>query len=147
MKKLQSLRDHLTAKIPALAANPDKLLVFAEEGEVQDTPRTEHLSYQYAYTATLVLTDFSGVPNLLMAHIIAWLKLNQPDRGERKALDFSAEILSNSEVDIEIRIPLTEFIQVTETDGTLTAETKAEVIYTPDFIEDDTSSEWRQHNV
>ena len=37
MKKLQSLRDHLLKAIPELAQNPDRILVFADNGNVRST--------------------------------------------------------------------------------------------------------------
>lgn len=149
MKKLTSLRAYLLGAVPALADNPDKLLTFAEGGNVQNTPRETHLSFEYAYTATLVLTDFGAPPDTVIVPILAWLIKNQPDRGERQALEFSAEILSNDEVDIEIRIPLTEFVRVTDNgDGTVSADTLGEPLPITTIETDSTDplAQWHLEN-
>ena len=57
MNKLQKLRSYLLKTVPLLARNPEKLLVFAEQGDISNSPREAHLSFEYSYTATLVLQD------------------------------------------------------------------------------------------
>lgn len=148
MNKLQKLRSYLISAVPTLQRDPDKLLTFAEAGELLDTPRAPHLSFEYSYTATLVLTDFGADPDTVMVPLLAWLKKNQPDRGERKALEFNAEILSNEEVDIEIRIALTEFVKVTDNgNGTVSTDHLGEPIYVGTFPESgDPLLEWKLHN-
>lgn len=148
MNKLQKLRSYLLKTVPLLARNPDKLLVFAEQGDISNSPREEHLSFEYSYTATLVLTDFGADIDTVTVPIIAWLKKNQPDRGERKAMDFNAEILSNEEVDIEIRITLTEFVKVSDNgDDTVSTEHLGDPIYIGNFSETgDPIREWDIHN-
>ena len=41
MKKPQPLRQHLLAAIPALASDPDKLLVFVDNGSLASTYRQD----------------------------------------------------------------------------------------------------------
>lgn len=150
MNKLQKLRAYLTAAVPALQRDPDKLLVFAEQGSLEDAPRAEHLSFTYLYTASLVLTDFGADPDTVFVPLLAWLKKNQPDRAERRALDFNAEILSNEEVDIEIRIELSEFVKVSDNgDGTVSTTHMGEPIYIGQvdvFPDEDPLREWELHN-
>ena len=52
MKKLISLRKHLSDGVQELKDNPDKLVAFIEKGETHNTPRENSLSFEYRYTAT-----------------------------------------------------------------------------------------------
>lgn len=145
MKKLISLRAFLAANVPDLAANPDKLLVFAEKGSVEDWPRTAHHNFETSYTATLVVTEFSADPDTIFVPLLAWLKENQPDRAEREALTYEAEILSNNAVDLEIKVELKEFVLVTrEDDNTVTTQHLNEPL--PADGINPQLSEWAQQN-
>lgn len=148
MKKLISLRKHLTEGVQELQENPDKLGAFIERGETHNTPREPSLSFEYRYTATLVITDFKGGADTLILPILAWLHYNQPDRADTKSLDFIAEVLDNEAVDIEIKVPLTEAVTVTPNgNGTVTASHNPEPIFVGSFGPDpDPLREWEQHN-
>lgn len=150
MNKLQKMRAFLIDAVPTLKRDPDKLLVFAEEGHLENPPRAPHLSFTYHYTASLVLTDFGADPDTVVVPLLAWLKKNQPDRADLRALEFSAEILNNKDVDIEIRVPLTEFVAVTDNgNGTVSTDHLGEPIYVGDTFQegiDDPLTEWQEHN-
>lgn len=134
MKKLRSLRTFLANSVQELTDNPEKLHVFVEKGEGHSVPRMLTLSYTERYTAVLVIEGFTSDTSILFVPLLAWLKLNQPDRNEDKAFGYEAEILNDTTVDIEIKIELTEDIIVTKNpDETLSVSTAPEPLPALDF--------------
>lgn len=115
MLKPASLRDYLTTANPELARDPDRLLVFIDEGSLQAT-YAPGLSFEYAYTLNLVFTDYAGHPDAIMVPLLVWLRTHQsellanPDN--RDKITFEADILANDAVDLSIKIPLTERVGV-----------------------------------
>lgn len=124
MNKPESLRAHLLAAIPELKRNPDRLLVFIDNGSLRSTA-APGLSFEYSYTLNLILTDFAGHPDAVAIPLFAWVLLNQRELMEnhekgRDAIKFEADILDNSKVDLSITLPLTERVIVKQqADGTL----------------------------
>ena len=78
MNKANSLKQHLLAAVPELHGNPDKLLVFIDQGRARTTV-VEGLSFEYGYTLNAILTDFAGHPDAVAVPLLAWLLINQPD--------------------------------------------------------------------
>lgn len=119
MKKPQNLRRALTEAVPYIQANPDKLHIFIDNGSLVTTAAPS-LSWEYRYLLNMVIEDFSGDQNLLMAPIIAWLQDNQadaidnPDRRD-SLMTFEVDILSNDLCDISINLSLTERVLVSNT--------------------------------
>ena len=124
MNKPESLRAHLLAAIPELKRNPDRLLVFIDNGSLRSTA-AHGLSFEYSYTLNLILTDFAGHPDAVAIPLFAWVLVNQRELMEnlekgRDAIKFEADILDNSKVDLSITLPLTERVIVKRMDdGTL----------------------------
>ncbi|MDH0099932.1 phage tail protein [Stutzerimonas stutzeri] len=124
MNKPESLRAHLLAAIPELKRNPDRLLVFIDNGSLRSTA-APGLSFEYSYTLNLILTDFAGHPDAVAIPLLAWVLVNQRELMEnqergRDAIKFEADILDNSKVDLSITLPLTERVIVKRMDdGTL----------------------------
>jgi hypothetical protein len=124
MNKPESLRAHLLAAIPELKRNPDRLLVFIDNGSLRSTA-APGLSFEYSYTLNLILTDFAGHPDAVAIPLFAWVLVNQRELMEnqekgRDAIKFEADILDNSKVDLSITLPLTERVIVkAQADGTL----------------------------
>jgi len=120
MIKPQSLREHLTAALPELARDPDRLLVFVKDGTLAAT-FAKPLSFEYRYTLSLIVTDFAGHPDAVMVPLLAWLVRHQPEllaNPERRAgIAFDAELLANDKVDLEIKVPLTESVGVHPRNG------------------------------
>ncbi|OAV00217.1 MULTISPECIES: phage tail protein [Moraxella] len=121
MKKPNDLRDHLLSSLPVLADNPDRLLIFVDEGRMVNT-HANGLSFEYRYTLNIIITDFSEDMAVLTLAIYAWLRLNQPEllANLNKAADnvkFIADILDNSRADLSITIPLTERVIAKVNDG------------------------------
>lgn len=133
MNKPESLRAHLLAAIPELKRNPDRLLVFIDNGSLRSTA-APGLSFEYSYTLNLILTDFAGHPDAVAVPLFAWVLVNQRELMEnlergRDAIKFEADILDNSKVDLSITLPLTERVIVKrQADGTLQATHPAEPV-------------------
>lgn len=120
MLKPGSLREHLTAAIPFLRQNPEKLLVFIEQGSLASTLAVG-FSFEYRFTLSLVLTDYAGHPDAVMVPLLEWLRRNQPELlanpTNRDQITFEADLLANDKVDLEIKIPLTERVGVHAREG------------------------------
>lgn len=116
MNKPNSLRDHLLAADPTLAQNPERLLVFIDEGNIRATA-APGLSFEWLYTLNIIITDYAGHPDNIAIPLLAWLRRNQPDlltniEKGKDAIGFEADILGNDKVDLSITLPLTERVIV-----------------------------------
>lgn len=116
MNKPNSLRDHLLAADPTLAQNPERLLVFIDEGNIRSTA-APGLSFEWLYTLNVIITDYAGHPDNIAIPLLAWLRRNQPDlltniEKGKDAIGFEADILGNDKVDLSITMPLTERVIV-----------------------------------
>ena len=78
MNEPLSLRSALNRAVPYVHDNPDKLHLFVDNGSLVATG-TQSMSWEYRYTLNVVIEDFSGDQNLLMAPVLLWLKANQMD--------------------------------------------------------------------
>ena len=131
MNKPNSLRDHLLAAVPELHKNPDRLLVFIDNGSIRSTA-AHGLSFEYSYTLNVILTDYAGHPDAVAIPLLAWLLVNQPElltnlEKGRTAIAFEADVLDNSKVDLSLKLPLTERVIVKkQEDGSLQVSHPAE---------------------
>ncbi|MEE9678700.1 phage tail protein [Pseudomonas moraviensis] len=127
MNKPESLRAHLLASVPELKKNPDRLMVFIDNGTMRSTAALG-LSFEYSYTLNLIFTDYAGHPDAIAIPLFAWILVNQRELMEnlergKTAVSFEADILDNSKVDLSIKLPLTERVIVKrEDDGHLTVD-------------------------
>ena len=116
MNKPDSLRSHLLASIPELTHNPERLLLFIDNGKIRSTAAAG-LSFEYSYSLNLIFTDYAGHADAIAVPLLAWLREHQPellanhDRG-KDAITFEADRLDNSKVDLAITLPLTERVIV-----------------------------------
>ncbi|BBL29222.1 tail protein [Pantoea ananatis] len=121
MNKPQSLREALNKSVEYVRANPDRLHLFVDSGASVATSAAS-VSWEYRYTLNVVITDFTGDQNLLMAAVMYWLRTNQPDAlqnpAERDRLfTFEVDILGNGACDISINLKLTERVIAEEVEG------------------------------
>ncbi|WP_054895522.1 MULTISPECIES: phage tail protein [unclassified Pseudomonas] len=121
MNKPDSLREHLLAAVPGLARNPERLLMFIDSGKVRCTAAAS-LSFEYAYSLQIILTDFAGHPDSVMLPILGWLRINQSELlvnldKSADGLTFEADLLDRSKVDLSLTLPLTERVVVKRMDG------------------------------
>lgn len=125
MIKPAALRAALTAALPDLARDPDRLLVFIDAGSVVST-HAEGRSFEYRYTLNLIITDFTGDPDAVMIPLLDWVREHQPELmanwTNHERITFEVDVLANDAVDLSIALPLTERVGVhADADGT-TAE-------------------------
>ena len=115
MIKPGSLRDHLVAKVPELARDAERLLIFVRNGALVCTA-TDPLSFEYRYQLSVVVTDFTGAADLLMVPVLDWVRVYQHElmanTARREEIRFECEVLANDKVDVEITLPLTERVGV-----------------------------------
>ncbi|HFW6891320.1 TPA: phage tail protein [Escherichia coli] len=136
MNKPQSLRRALNKAVPYVRNNPDKLHLFVDNGSLVATG-TSSMSWEYRYTLNVVIEDFSGDQNLLMAPVLLWLRDNQPDAINNptlreKLFTFEVDILRNDVCDISLNLQLTEHVLVS-TDGSVSS---VEAVTEPDEPEE-----------
>ena len=132
MKKLGSLRAHLLATVPEIGNSPEKMEIFVDKGDV--AVRTGSLSFEYSYTTSVWVQDYSGSVNNLVVPILAWIAANQPDlfeKGERKPFTFESEMLDAETCDITISIDLTELVRVEQRENGL------KVTHLPELVMND----------
>ena len=141
MYKPNSLRQHLAAAIPELQRDPDRLLVFADEGNVVANA-TASLSFEYRFKLNLIVTDYAGDADAIMVALIAWLKVNQLDllaNEERRkhGIAFEVDFNNHETVDISIKLDLTERVAVKRGDaGRLDIRHLTEVQATPAYADE-----------
>ncbi|OEZ98763.1 phage tail protein [Duganella phyllosphaerae] len=116
MYKPNSLRQHLASAIPELQRDPERLLVFADEGNVVASA-TASLSFEYRFKLNLIVTDYAGDADAIMVALIAWLKVHQLDlmanEDRRKnGISFEVDFNNHETVDISIKLDLTERVAV-----------------------------------
>jgi hypothetical protein len=117
MYKPASLRAHLTAANPDLKQNPDKLLVFADEGHAVATG-TVSLSFEYQYKLNIIITDYAGDADAIMVPLLAWVRVHQLDLIEhpekrKTGIAFEVDFNNQETVDLSIKLALTERVIVT----------------------------------
>ncbi|NEG80116.1 phage tail protein [Pantoea agglomerans] len=126
MNKPQSLRSALNKSVQYVADNPDRLHLFVDSGQLVATSAAS-LSWEYRYTLNVVITDFTGDQNLLMAPVLLWLRENQPDalqnsEARERLFLFEVDILGNDRCDISMDLKLTERVVATTVDGKISIE-------------------------
>lgn len=85
------------------------------------------MSWEYRFTLNVIINDFSGDQNLLMASVVLWLRVYQPDPlqnsdAREKLFSFEVDILANDRCNISMDLKLTEREIVTEEYGTARIE-------------------------
>lgn len=123
MLKPAQLRKVLTDCVPHLQTNPDSLNMFVDSGRIVSTLAAS-LSFEDQYQLNLVITDYPGNVDLLIVPVLAWLRENQPDimaTEEKRRTGFTHEvdIISDTLIDISIKLQLTERVIVRKVDGAL----------------------------
>ncbi|RMT70248.1 hypothetical protein ALP29_03633 [Pseudomonas syringae pv. avii] len=135
MNKPDSLRSHLLGAVPDLRHNPDRLLIFIDNGKVRCTAAIS-LSFEYTYDLQIILTDYAGHPDSVMLPLLGWLRVNQSELlvnldKSADGIKFEADVLDNSKVDLSLSLPLTERVVVKkQADGTFQVSHPEEPQYT-----------------
>ena len=154
MNKPESLRAHLLATITELKHNPDRLLIFIDNGKIRCTAAAS-LSFEYSFDLQVILTDFAGHPNTVMLPLLDWVSVNQSELLENlnksaDGIQFEADLLDSSKVDLSLSLPLTERVVVEkDADGKTTIHHRGEPQRVATYLDptwipgtQDNGSEW-----
>lgn len=140
MYKPNSLKAHLIAAIPDLQRDPDKVVVFADEGNLIATG-TGSLSFLYQYKLNAIITDYSGDPDAIMVPLLAWVAIHQvgllgnPEQ-RKTGIGFEVDFNNHETMDLAITLALTERVIVKPGDaGRLDVRHPAEPQPTPDYAD------------
>lgn len=125
MKKPGLLRAAIAAAIPGLETDPDKFLVFVDQGSVAAT-NVKSLHFEYRYTLNVILLDFTGDASLVFFTLLTWARANQPSLLENRELlaagiQFEVDHVNHDACDVSIKLPLTEQVTVTRQDNGVVA--------------------------
>lgn len=155
MNKPESLRAHLLATVAEFKHNPDRLLIFIDNGKVRCTA-AHTLSFEYSFDLQIILTEFAGHPDSVILPILGWLSVNQSELLEnlekaKDGIQFEADILDKNKVDLSITLQLTERVVVGEDDqGHTTVKHPNEPQYVAGYLDPNwkpgaqgNTSEWR----
>jgi P2 phage tail completion protein R (GpR) len=117
VRKPDSLRTWLLRAVVGLAARPERLNIFIEEGTVVCRPG-ETLSYMNRYNLIITIEDFEGPSEAIFVPILAWISDHQPelldsDSGE---LSYRWDVLDSKLADFEMTMPLYEAALISPTD-------------------------------
>lgn len=129
MKKVDSLRDLLVRAVPALAADPSKIAIFVDRGQI--IARAGNLSFEYRCSVNLVIEDYAGDQDAVIVPILAWIADNQPEllqRQDSQPFAFESEWLAKDLHDLSITIELTERVRVERVEGGVTTEHLADLL-------------------
>ena len=78
-------------------------------------------SFEWRYTANLIVTDFAGDPNVLLLAVLDWARIHQNELldapSQRDRITFEVDVLANDKVDLDIKLPLTERVIVSKDPG------------------------------
>lgn len=135
MNKPSALRAHLLAAVPELRHNPERLLVFIDNGKLRSTA-APGLSFEYAYTLNLIFTDYAGHPDAIAVPLLAWVLEQQSElmtnlEKSKTGISFEVDVLANDKVDLSITLALTERVVVKrQADGSLSVTHVAEPLLT-----------------
>lgn len=117
MRKPDDLRTFLLASVPVLAARPELLKIYIEDGALEHR-QGQPLSFRYRYTLTLEILDWPGDSATLFVPLLAWIETHQPDAlADTQGLAITQDILNESATDVEVKLALSELCRVEATPG------------------------------
>lgn len=128
MKKPETLRVAIAATVPDLADNPERLIMWIDQGAVA-SPMTAAFHFAYSYRLNILILGYAGQQPPIAIAILYWLRVNQPDllQPGKDAFTFEADFLDNRSVDLQIQLQLTEQVRaVRREDGGFDMEFIAE---------------------
>ncbi|MPT48056.1 MAG: phage tail protein [Sphingobium sp.] len=116
MRKLNSLRDHLKTALPELERSPEALHIYAEGGSIA-TRDGLNLGFEMRYEATITLPDCRYHPAQIFLPIVIWLRqwqreVIQNHQTGTERIRFKVEPIDDQAADIEIKLPLSEALDV-----------------------------------
>lgn len=121
MLKPISLREHLTAGLPELKRDPERLIMLIRGGKVRATA-TKALSWQYEYTLRLIFCDWTQHSDVIVALLLPWLHHHQhellanPDKN-KNGMRFDVDYLNVNAMDFVMDLDLTERVLCRPVEG------------------------------
>lgn len=114
MIKPASLRAAIVALQPDLARDPEKLLMWVDQGNIRSTS-TPTLGFAYRYQLNVILIEFAGEPSVIMLAVTKWLRDNQPERvvPGNDAFAIEVDLIDSTTVDLQLQIMLEENVTAT----------------------------------
>lgn len=119
MLKPDSLRIHITAALPDLARDPERLRMWIDRGSIRSR-QTASLAFQYGYRLNVVVLDWTLSPSIIFILLVDWLRRNQPDLVASQSapgFTFEADILDTRAMDLSIELDLTETVSTVAREG------------------------------
>ncbi|PJG82121.1 phage tail protein [Caviibacterium pharyngocola] len=121
MLKAELIRSLLQNTLPDLKNNPDKLEIYIDDGLIVGTG-AHSASYEIQYTLNIVVTDFSGSPDMIFAPLMDFIRKNQPELVEnperrKDGFKFIEDPNNHDSIDLSIYLKLTERVLVKEENG------------------------------
>lgn len=121
MLKPIELRKHLTAGLPELQRDPERLIMLIRGGKVHATA-TKSLSWQYEYTLRLIFCDWTQHSDVILALLLPWLHRHQhellanPDKN-KNGMRFDVDYLNVNAMDFVMDLDLTERVLCRPVEG------------------------------
>lgn len=120
MKKVESLRQHLTNAIPGLAKDAERLFLAIDEGVIVPTQRTTTFRIKAKVTITLLELPADQIDTLAVA-LLFWAAENQPELmaapAAATAFPFNVEMLDRKVCDVAFTLALDELVSVSPRPG------------------------------
>ncbi|MDR7101470.1 phage tail protein [Croceicoccus sp. BE223] len=119
MEKPASLRAAITAVLPDLGRDSDRLKIWLDEGRIR-SPMTASRAFSWEYKLHLVVTDYTDHPSIIFLAVNDWLRTNQPDvlaAGAGRGYSFNADILDDTTIDLVVELDLTEQVVLVPREG------------------------------
>lgn len=123
MRKAELLRAALVEAFPEFKTDPERLILFSDKGSIASRLRPPNHSFEYRYTLTILMLDFTRHVSIAMLTVLRWLAVHQPDllrnhATGNEAIAFEADVQSEKVMDLQLKVALTESVQfVTRNDG------------------------------
>lgn len=113
MSKAKSLRAALTAAIPELRNEPNRLKLWIENGAVRARGTASH-GFALQYPLSVLIEEAKTDIAIIALAITRWLRVNQPDllAPNGDSFQFESDILDVTTADILFTINLTENVAV-----------------------------------
>jgi hypothetical protein len=116
MNKAASFRQAIASAVPSLKDDPDKLLVFIDQGRIVATAAPS-LSFEYRFVLNAILLDFAGDADTVFVALMTWVHRHQSDlvsNDDERAngITFEVDHLTQTTFDLSIKLNLTESVVV-----------------------------------
>lgn len=119
MQKPASLRKALTAALPELRNEPDRLSLWVEDGSVR-TRQTAAQGFAFEYPLSVLLREVKTDIAIAVHAINRWLRIHQPDlmaAHQAASYKFETDILDEGSADILFTLQLTEAVAIADAEG------------------------------